>query len=45
MIITTGGGHLIRADGSPRMTMLCNLLGAVINTVLDAYSCWVWIGK
>lgn len=36
MIITTGGGHLIRADGSPRMTMLCNLLGAVINTVLDA---------
>ena len=29
-------GHLIRADGSPRMTMLCNLLGAVINTVLDA---------
>lgn len=36
MIITTGGGHLIRADGSPRMTMICNLLGAVINTVLDA---------
>lgn len=36
MIITTGGGHLIRADGSPRMTMLCNLLGAVINTALDA---------
>lgn len=36
MIITTGGGHLIRADGSPRMTMLCNLLGAGINTVLDA---------
>ena len=36
MIITTGGGHLIRADGSPRMTMLCNLLGAVINTGLDA---------
>lgn len=36
MILTTGGGHLIRADGSPRMTMFCNLLGAVINTVLDA---------
>lgn len=36
MIITTGGGHLIRADGSPRMTMVCNLLGAVINTGLDA---------
>ncbi len=36
MILTTGGGHLIRADGSPRMTMFCNLLGAVINTILDA---------
>lgn len=36
MILTTGGGHLIRADGSPRMTMFCNLLGAVINTALDA---------
>lgn len=36
MIITSGGGHIIRADGSPRMTMVCNLLGAVINTILDA---------
>ena len=36
MLITTGGGHLMRADGSPKMTMICNLLGAVINTVLDA---------
>lgn len=36
MIITTGGGHLIRADGNPKMTMVCNLLGAGINTVLDA---------
>lgn len=36
LIISTGGGHIIRADGSPRMTMACNLTGAVINTVLDA---------
>lgn len=36
LILTTGGGHLIRADGSPKMTMICNLAGAVINTVLDA---------
>lgn len=36
LILTTGGGHLIRADGSPRMTMICNLSGALINTVLDA---------
>lgn len=36
LVLTTGGGHLIRADGSPGMTMVCNLTGAVINTVLDA---------
>lgn len=36
LILTTGGGHLIRADGSPRFAMICNLSGAVINTILDA---------
>lgn len=36
LILTIGGGHLIRADGSPNMTMICSLSGAVINTVLDA---------
>ncbi|MBR3834653.1 MAG: MATE family efflux transporter [Lachnospiraceae bacterium] len=35
LIIGTGGGHLMRADGSPKMTMICNITGAVINTVLD----------
>lgn len=36
LILTAGGGHIIRADGSPNMTMACNLTGAVINTILDA---------
>lgn len=36
LILTAGGGHLIRADGSPKMTMACSIAGAVINTVLDA---------
>lgn len=36
LVLTTGGGHLIRADGSPAMTMICSLVGAVINTILDA---------
>lgn len=36
LILTTGGGHIIRADGSPQTTMACNLAGAVINTILDA---------
>lgn len=36
LILAAGGGHLIRADGSPRFTMTCNLTGAVINTILDA---------
>ena len=33
---TGGGGHLVRADGRPRTTMLINMTGALINTVLDA---------
>lgn len=37
LIMATGGGHLIRADGSPKMTMICNLTGAVINTILDYF--------
>lgn len=36
LLLSTGGGHLIRADGRPGITMLCNLIGAVINTILDA---------
>lgn len=36
LLLTTGGGHLVRADGSPTMTMVCNLSGAIINTILDA---------
>ena len=36
LILTAGGCHLIRADGSPRLSMWCNLVGAIINVVLDA---------
>lgn len=36
LILSSGGGHLIRADGSPKFSMICNLTGAVINTFLDA---------
>lgn len=36
LILATGGGHLVRADGSPRFTMISNMTGAVINTILDA---------
>lgn len=36
LVLTIGGGHIIRADGSPNMTMICSLSGAIINTVLDA---------
>ena len=39
LILSAGGGHLIRADGSPSMAMISNLAGAVINTVLDAGRC------
>lgn len=36
LIFTAGGGHLLRADGRPKYTMICNLVGAIINTILDA---------
>ena len=36
LIGSLGGGHLIRADGSPRYMLVCNLSGAVLNTFLDA---------
>ena len=34
-ILSAGGAHIVRADGSPNMTMAINVTGAVINTVLD----------
>lgn len=42
LIFATGGGHLIRADGRPQIAMVCNLTGAVINTILDALFVFVF---
>lgn len=36
LIVSGGGGHLIRADGKPTVAMFCNLVGAIVNTILDA---------
>ena len=36
LIVATGSGNIIRADGSPKFSMTCNLVGAIINTILDA---------
>lgn len=35
LILATGGSNLIRADGSPRYSMICTLTGAILNTFLD----------
>lgn len=35
VILSSGMSNLIRADGSPRYSMGCMLVGAVINTILD----------
>lgn len=35
LIIANGGANLVRADGSPKYSMMCMLTGAIINTVLD----------
>lgn len=42
LILATGGGHLVRADGSPRFTMISNMTGAVMNTILDAVFVFGW---
>lgn len=42
LILSSGGGHLVRADGSPKITMLINIVGAVTNTVLDALFVFVF---
>ncbi len=36
LILTSGGGHLIRGDGRATASMLCNLSGAILNVFLDA---------
>jgi Na+-driven multidrug efflux pump len=35
LVMTNCGSYLIRADGSPRYSMACNLTGALLNTILD----------
>ena len=42
LILSAGGAHLIRADGSPNITMLINLSGAIVNTILDAVFVFVF---
>ncbi|SDB25326.1 MATE family efflux transporter [Eubacterium oxidoreducens] len=36
VIFSTSAAHLIRADARPRASMICNLVGAIVNTILDA---------
>ena len=35
LIVTNGLSNLIRADGSPRYSMLCMVSGTIANTILD----------
>lgn len=35
LILTNGISNLIRADGSPKYSMLCIVSGAIMNTILD----------
>lgn len=36
LLFSTGGSHLIRADGKPTYSMFAIIVGAVLNVVLDA---------
>lgn len=42
LIIATGGSHLIRADGSPKYSMLSLISGAVINCILNPLFIYVF---
>lgn len=35
LLISTGGSHLIRADGKPAYSMIAIIVGAVLNMILD----------
>ena len=35
VMVANGGSHLVRKDGSPKFSMYCNLVGAIINVILD----------
>ena len=35
LIFSNGGAHLVRADGSPRYSMVINITGVAINMVMD----------
>lgn len=37
LIMSTVGAHLIRGDGRPQISMVCNMTGAVLNIFLDAW--------
>ncbi len=34
-VLMTGGSHLVRADGSPNLSMVTSLSGAILNMILD----------
>ena len=34
-ILSVGGNHIVRADRSPTYSMVCIMIGAIINTILD----------
>lgn len=37
LILTTGGGNIMRADSSPKMAMIVSMTGAILNVILDAF--------
>ena len=41
-IFTTGSCYIIRADGSPRFAMICTVVGAVLNLVVDPIIAFVF---
>ena len=45
LIVTNGMSNLIRADGKPKYSMVCMVVGAIINTILDPFLFLFAIGE
>ena len=45
LVVINGMSNLARADGSPKYSMMCMLVGAIVNTILDPIFIFVFNNK
>jgi len=42
LLMANAASHLVRADGSPKYSMFCTIVGAILNVILDALFMFVF---